>query len=506
MTSLGKIPSAGTQKLTAFTCPPGAYITQLKGVSNANGAMGLQATCSGVGLPTTNSSWWGTQQGDPFVFSDPSGMPGVYATGSKKPPQYTSSVGPTQTAALGVKGPEVWANMVCPAGAKLSGWTVTADDARILSLQNAKCIVPPVPAPPPAPQPSTQSCPKGEVINRVSAYVDAGGNLIGSRFGCTNSASWLPWLGASKGGTAKLTDGPLRDVRGVKGFEKVALLGQTSPCSADSAFNTVQVEFGAPPKVTPSKCTVMPVIIPVVPPETNSSQYKVCPTGSYINAVDTRSGTTGLGMMFTCGPKGTSPAAYTTSQFGPRVGIAGHAEAEFGYGQVDYTVDSAQGVTSLTMLGNTLGSKVGTARTFSCPAGQIINGVTGNWSPQKTTNLTFFCAPPPYKVADVPVEAPIPVPLPEDVLPTPPPPIVADPTVPPAVPPEPEVISVEPPMYVPEPIPDYTVTVPTLDLTSNTNAIIIFLFFLVMVAIAVLVVSRYRRAVTVPQTASAPTA
>lgn len=492
MTTLGKIPSSGLTRLSTVKCPPGLWITQVSGVTNPNGATGVEITCSnGV-----KSARYGAQQGNAFSFNDPAGL---YVAGEASTRgNYVYRIGPNASQTFGPDGPtnpNVWANITCGDRQRLAGFNAYYDDAAIKYIQNPQCITPTVYVPPAPPAPVKQSCASGQVINKVTSCVDSTGKLIGARFGCTDY-TYLPWIGKSAGCTAKLnTSTGYGDLRGLPMGPNVDSAAKT--CPAGQAYNTVTID-PTTLHITPSACAAIPVNPPQLP--VSYQQLYNCPAGTFVDKINTANSTTGLGMKFTCGsppnitpPTRSSTDIMTSQWYGPKTGIVAQNTKDWGYDQVDYTVDSKLGVTSLTVNGQTLGSKIGASNHFGCPAGQIVTGVNSTWVPEQTKRISFLCSAPPYKPADIPIDI-TPIPLPAELPPTDPGPIVHDPTSAASTPPEPIPAPQPEPIAIPsyEPVPDYSVTVPTLNLQSSANTYILLMFFVILVAVAVFLAIRYR--------------
>lgn len=483
---LGRIPSSGQVKLTPVTAPPGTWITKITGFTNPSGATGIQATYSNG----KTSNWCGAKTGDPYSFYNPTSF---YATGGTTYAGYTSSVGPSSSIQFGPVGGKVWANRVCGAGQKLSGFTVYGNDASIYNIQGPACMTPPGPPPPPPPPvPKVQSCAPGQVISKVVTFKDATGKIIGMRYACSDQV-YLPWVGSSSGGKVTIQDsatgGYGADI--VKTAMGPNIVTPLVACPSGQAYNTITIDT-TNMKVTPSKPTPIPPPQPT--PVVSYSQYYTCPTGGFVNKIDSKNSSSGLGLQFTCG---SAPdvvmgvnAAKQSAWYGTRTGIDGTNSTPLGYDQIAWTTDPTQGVTSITTLGAIQGSTRGSPSSFQCPTGQIINGVLGKWTTGGIQSLSFRCINPPYKVPTV-TSDPVPVRVPEDSLNppvvTPPPPPVPDPTGAsdsPVITPPVYVAPELPPM---EPIPDYTVNVPQLDLTSDANTYIMILVFLIVIAVAVLI-------------------
>src|SRR5882762_8249543 len=105
MATLGNIAYAPPQTTRAFKCPPGLWINKISGVTNPNGALGLEIVCSD-NKPTFGRL--GATGGNPYSFDSPVG---IYATGGSTGSGYVSSIGPNQTTQFGPKGPKIMTNM-----------------------------------------------------------------------------------------------------------------------------------------------------------------------------------------------------------------------------------------------------------------------------------------------------------------------------------------------------------------------------------------------------------
>lgn len=478
---LGKIPVSGQTKLTPVTAPPGLWITKITGMTNPSGATGIQATWSNG----KTSNYCGARTGNPYTIDNPTSL---YVTGGTTNSGYASSVGTSSTTQFGPVGKKIWANKVCGAGQKLSGFSVYGNDASIYNIQNPTCMTPAIPTPPAPPAPKVQSCAPGQVITKITTYKDPAGKIIGMRYGCSDN-TYLPWVGASTGGTAKLETTET-------GWGSNVLTTAMAPnivtplvaCQTGYAYNTVTIDPSL--KVAFSKPTQIPPPQPV--PVVSYAQNYTCPSNGFINRIDSKNATTGLGLQFICGTSdGVTMGVNGTKQsiwYGPKVGISGSNTTSLGYDQIDWTTDATQGVTSITTLGAVQGSKKGASSTFQCPKGQILNGVIGKWTDSGIQSLGFKCTTPPYKVPDPEPTDSIVVPPPATTVVTPTPPAtIPDPT---GASDLPSVIEVTPPVVEPPQVttvPDYTVVVPPLNLTSNANTYIMILIFLIVVAVAVVI-------------------
>lgn len=528
MTTLGNIAYVAPSKLVSYKCPPGSYISELKGVHNPNGALGVQAICNNGAA----SQYFGAPTGTPFSIKGSPAIPSFYSTGGMyKDRRFVSSVGTTATTQNGPKGGTVFQDVKCPAGSYFSSVSLSGTGSQMTDIAFRTCGgLPEDKTPIPGAKTGVFSCPEGLGLDVMTQVRDANGQLVGIKFGCNNTnktgRSYSPQYGTTKGTSLAYSSPTLYGsaTAPLQAGASKGMIGAVA-CPSKQAYGAVAYNVDSETGITftPQKCITpiagpVPVVVAPDPSDLNHSQAYNCPSGTYIRDISSAMNPNGsLTAQFRCSdippdaPQTTQ--SLLTSLFGTPNATLETKTSPYGFTQINTSSKKMPsgsagtmipGMTAMTATrfdrnptADTIGVPSDTTAIYACPAGQVVTGVTGVWSKDQIKQLLFRCGAAPIlpPVTEIPPDETLPY---DPTVPTGGNTYVPDPANPGGTLPGGDI-------YIPPTPNNPTGTIPANDPyqlsqqtpTTNTSSsntllyLLIFMIFVIVIAV-VLIVRKYR--------------